>query len=416
MMRLYTVSAFWQKKFLHVSMFFFCWKFFDCLYAGSKIGISLMRFFVWNLSEVSNWIINFMLEPNCAYKLKHLFFWLHFLLVWHMWTRKKNCLHVFAVIWVAYNQSIRNGLGRILHQMWTFLCTSQCSWSNGVECEPQKCANLLIYRERPPVYRFEWANEVEIWNEFIWNATQDLIKYGSSMRILPSTQKHWCNQIEKIENLEHKKRSNTFSFEFNMDAIFFASPRTKWLFCCCVVVSLVNVNAFDDTHHAASLSIWYKTTAKSWTALFLPHITSHAEEKASAFFLRQRHPYWLDAFFSRDIYCYFSWIVTLTRNTMGSSRVCANIEVCSNSFCVGVGFSAMLEIGLKCERIILFLSWLALFFSARKFYSQKQYNFQISLLFVFFSLSIYYFCGFCTGIMLHGIEIKSACFVCMGVC
>lgn len=275
---------------------------------------------------------------------------------------EKNCLHVFAVIWVAYNQSIRNGLGRILHQMWTFLCTSQYSWSNGVECEPQKCANLLIYRERPPVYRFEWANEVEIWNEFIWNATQDLIKYGSSMRILPSTQKHWCNQIEKIENLEHKKRSNTFSFGFNMDAIFFCLFTYKMivlLLCCGVVGKCQCLWRYTPCSFIVNLVQNHREIVNC--AIFTAYYIT-CRGKGKRFFSASTPSILVRRFFSRDIYCYFSWIVTLTRNTMESSRVCANIEVCSNSFCVGVGFSAMLEIGLKCERIILFLSWLALFF------------------------------------------------------
>lgn len=93
----------------------------------------------------------------------------------------------------------------------------------------------------------------------------------------------------------------------------------------CDVVLLVN--AFGNTWCARffslfklqlSLSIRYQTTAKLWTTLFLPHITSHPKHTK-----RQRHFFRPQTTFCD---CFFFFLLeTLTRNTQWNPVECMQI-------------------------------------------------------------------------------------------
>lgn len=151
------------------------------------------------------------------------------------------------------------------------------------------------------------------------NSPQDLIKY------VPSAYFTSVYATERKREREEKNVEHFMLFEFNVSArVFVVSPfyfsMHNVIVSLCDVVLLVNVNAFDDTCCALfSTHTWNvvvnpdsKTTTKSWTALFLPHITSHAHQRKATiyFFFRLLNTFICSGifFFVRPVCHYFSWI------------------------------------------------------------------------------------------------------------
>lgn len=119
----------------------------------------------------------------------------------------------------------------------------------------------------------------------------------------------------------------------------------------CDVVLLVN--AFGNTWSARffflfklqlSLSIRYQTTAKLWTTLFLPHITSHPKHTK-----RQRHFFRPQTTFCDCFFFPFFWKLWHATHNGIQLSVCKYWSLLK-FLRIEFEHSVMLEIGLKSER------------------------------------------------------------------
>lgn len=161
--------------------------------------------------------------------------------------------------------------------------------------------------------------------------------------------------LYKHASTHEQKKKNTLLFEFNMKARWLFSQSFclfllgKIIVSLCDAVLLVNVNAFDDTNMLRTFSV-HSSESRCQSDSKPPR-----NRKLRYFYriLHHMHTPKVNFFLSIHIccrVCFFLFILylgvlllflvinskTLTRNTMESSRVYANIGVCLNSF-VSVG-------------------------------------------------------------------------------